>query len=283
MLRGVSSAPAHPSTLGPISLANVQVDLTNRLGAPAKLTPTGFAGLDALLLGGLRAGMVLGVTGAPGSGRTSLALMLAYMAARSQAGVCFSGRAIDDTEVLARFAARALRRSYPSSEVTYGDIWSGAAQRSDAVRRAISAAVETVVEKIGAHFYFARIAAGESLSDIAERSTQIWARYERVVLVLDDIEGLITPGTSVESRLVSMAYELKEIADHGCAVVFSVLDRYAELVSPAATAMIALRGGDTRDEGGSARLELAVTKNRLGGLGALELEVLFGASEFKIP
>ena len=282
MLPAVSSAPAHPSTLGPISLANIQVDVTNRLGAPAKLTPTGFRGLDTLLAGGLRPGMVLGLSGAPGSGRTSLALMLAYMAARTQAGVCFTGRAIDDTEVLARFAARALRRTYPASEVTYGDIWTGAAQRTDSVRRAISTAVDTVVEKVGAHFYFARLAAGESLRDVAERCTQLWARYERVVLVLDDIEGLITPSSSLDANLVNLAYELKEIADHGCAVVFSVLDRHAELVASAATAMISIRG-EARVPGEAGLVELRVTKNRLGPIGTIELSVLFAASEFKDP
>jgi RecA/RadA recombinase len=280
MLPGVSSAPAHPSTLGPVSLANVQVDVTNRLGAPAKVTPTGFGALDALLLGGLRAGMVLGIAGESGSGRTSLALMLAYMAARTQAGVCFTGRGLDDTELLARLASRALRRTYPSSEVTYGDIWSGGAQRSDAVRRAISTAVDTVVEKVGPHFYFARLLPGESLSDVAERCTQLFARYERIVLVLDDIEGLVTKETTLEARLVSAAYDLKEIADHGCAVVFSVLARHAELVAPAATAMLALRPRDS-GPGGAGILELSVTKNRLGPVGSLDLQVVLSASEFR--
>jgi replicative DNA helicase len=276
----VTSAPAHPSTLGPVSLANVQVDVTNRLGAPAQATTTGFRALDALLLGGLRAGTVLGISGASGSGRTSLALMLAYMAARTQAGVCFTGRGLDDTEVLARLASRALRRSYPTSEVTYGDIWSGGAQSSDAVRRAVSTAVDTVVEKVGTHFYFARLLPGESLSDVAERSTQLFARYERIVLVLDDIEGLVTGGSPLDARLLSAAYDLKEIADHGCAVVFSVLDRHAELVSPAATAMLAIRPHE-RGPGGAALVELSVVKNRLGPVGSFELQVLLSASEFK--
>src|SRR6185503_12251482 len=96
-----SEGPAHPST-GPVALANVQVDLTTRLGAPSQVTPTGFRGLDTLLHGGLRSGSVLAITGAPGSGRTSLALMIAYMAARTQAGVELAGRGLDDTEVVAR-------------------------------------------------------------------------------------------------------------------------------------------------------------------------------------
>jgi hypothetical protein len=219
------------------------------------------------------------VSGAAGSGRTSLALMFAYMAARTQAGVCFTGRGLDDTEILARFAARALRRAYPESEVTYGDIWSGAAQRSDAVRRAVGAAVDTVVEKIGAHFYLARLGAGESIGDVAERCTQIWARYERVVLVLDDIEGLVTPGASLDSRLVSVGYELKEIADHGCAVVFSVLDRHADLVMPATTALISI-GEQDRNSGEAGRVELSVVKNRVGPVGKVDLRAFFAAGEF---
>src|SRR4051812_47012418 len=85
MLPTLASSPVHPSTLGPVSLANIQVDVATRLGAVTKPTATGFSGVDRLLSGGLRPGTVLALTGQPGSGRTSLALMMAYMAARASA------------------------------------------------------------------------------------------------------------------------------------------------------------------------------------------------------
>lgn len=262
-----------------VSLANVQVDVTTRLGAPAKLTPTGFRGLDALLCGGLRAGAVLGITGAAGSGRTSLSLMIAYMAARTQAAVCFAGRGVDDTEVMARLAARAVRRSYPSSEVTYGDIWSGGAHQSDAVRRAVADAVETVVSKVGTHLHIASLARSESPAELAERMTQLWARHERVLLVVDDLEGLAGSHEPLESRLLNVAYELKEVAEHGCAVVFTALGRHAELVAPAATAMVQIERKSAVADAGPQAVTLALTKNRMGPIGTLSLEILFGASE----
>src|SRR5678815_2254022 len=92
------------------SLASIQVDVTTRLGAVAPATTTGMADLDALLGGGLRSGTHLLVTGAPGVGKTAFALMLAYMAARSKAAVLFSSVGLDDTEVVARLAARAVHR-----------------------------------------------------------------------------------------------------------------------------------------------------------------------------
>src|SRR5215510_5445521 len=79
MLTALAESPAHPSTLGPVSLANIQVDVATRLGAVTKPMATGFTGIDRLLSGGLRPGTVLALTGQPGSGRTSLALMMAYM------------------------------------------------------------------------------------------------------------------------------------------------------------------------------------------------------------
>jgi len=279
----MSSDPAHPSTLGPIALANVQVDLTTRLGAPSLVTPTGFRGLDALLHGGLRSGSVLAIAGAPGSGRTSLALMIAYMAARTQAGVELVGRGLDDTEVVARLAARALRRTYPESEVTYADIWSGTAFGNDTVRRAVGEAVDTVLQKVGAHLHITRLGPGDSLETFAPRSTQLWARYDRVMMVVDDLEGL-TAGVGIaplDARLLTAAYELRSLAEQGCAVVFTVLSRNAEIVAPAVTAMVELRPLTAGP--GPVDLELVVTKNRLGPTGRVPARVLFAACEFTEP
>jgi len=258
----------------------MQVDVTTRLGAISKPTATGFKGVDSLLAGGLRHGTVLALTGAPGSGRTSLSLMIAYMAARAATGVVFAARGVDETELVARLAARALRRSYPASEVTYGDILSGGAYANDAVRRAVNDAVETVVEKVGAHLHFGRIGAGDSLAQLAERSGQIWARYERVVLVVDDIEGLAAaePG-ELEGRVMNVAYELRQLADQGCAVVLTALERHSDLVAPAATLLVELAPGPTQD-GRTVPLDLVVKKNRVGGTGRFKLQALYGASEF---
>ena len=278
-----SEGPVHPSTIGPVALASVQVDLTTRLGAPSEATPTGFRGLDALLHGGLRAGTVLALSGAPGSGRTSLALMVAYMAARTQAGVELVGRGLEDTEVVARLAARALRRTYPESEVTYTDIWSGNAYANDTVRRAVGEAVDTVMQKVGAHLHITRLGPGESLETFAPRSTQLWARYERVVLVVDDLEGMVA-GVGIaplDTRLLSAAYELRSLAEQGCAVVFTVLARHVELIAPAASAVVELRG--TPAPSGASDLELVVTKNRLGPTGRVPLKAHFAACEFTDP
>jgi len=276
----VSRGPAHPSTLGPTPLDDVQVDVTTRLGAPVEVTPTGFAGLDALMGGGLRGGMVLGLSGAPGSGKTSLALAMAYMAARTQAGVAFAGRAIDDTEIFARLAARALRRSYPASEVSYGDIWSGTAFQSDAVRRAINDAVGTVMQKVGAHLHLARLGPREPLSDFSARCAALWARHERVLVFVDDVEGLVVPERgSLDAQLVGIGYELRELAETGCTVVYTALSTHEEQLSPGTTVLV--RAVPLEAQGGvRVPLELKVLKNRVGPTATLALDAVFGALEF---
>ncbi|HEV8551676.1 MAG TPA: DnaB-like helicase C-terminal domain-containing protein [Polyangiaceae bacterium] len=263
-----------------MSLANIQVDVATRLGAVTKPTATGFNGIDRLLSGGLRPGTVLALTGQPGSGRTSLALMVAYMAARASAGVVFATRGLEETELVARLTARALRRAYPASEVTYGDILSGSALVNDAVRKAVSEALETVVDKVGAHLHFARVAGRDSLSTLIERSTQLFARYERVVLVVDDIEGLaVNDGGDFDGALVRTAYELRQLADQGSVVVFTALERHMERVAPAASMLVSVASQPSED-GKAVPVSLIVRKNRLGPGGTLRLNALFGASEF---
>ncbi len=256
------------------------MDVTTRLGEPAKLTPSGFAGLDALLGGGLRPGTVLGLVGAPGTGRTSLALAMAYVAARSHAGAVLFGRALDETEVFARLAARALRRSYPTSEVTYGDIWSGAAFRTDPVRRAINDALGTVVQKVGPHLHVARIAKGEPLQGLAQRVAPLWARHERVLVYIDDLEGFVVPERgALDAQLTALSFELRELAESGVTVVFTALDCHEASVSHGAT-LLARIVPEPGASGPRVPLELRVSKNRFGPTGAVPLEAWLGALEF---
>jgi hypothetical protein len=206
--------------------------------------------------------------------------MMAYMAARASAGVLFVSRGVDETELVARLAARALRKSYPSSEVTYPDILNGGVLANDAVRRAVNDAVEAVIAKVGAHLHFGKLGPETTLADLAGRSTQLWARYERVLVVVDDIEGLVVAESGeLGARVLSVAYGLRALADQGAAVVVTTLDRHADLVSRAATTWVELQPGPSRD-GRSIPLELVVKKNRVGGTGRFTLQALFGATEF---
>lgn len=275
----MTSSPAHPSTLGPVALADIQVDVTTRLGATSKPIATGFKGIDSALAGGLRHGTVVALTGGPGAGRTALALTIAYMAARAAAGVVFAARGVDETELFARLVARALKRSYPASEVSYGDLLSGRAYASDGVRRAVNAASETVVAKVGTHLHFARLGRDDSLSELVQRCTQIWARYERVVLVVDDIEALAHgDGTPLDARVLDTAYELRDIAEQGCAVIVTALERHRDLVAPAATLWAELVPVPAAD-GAAPYLELDIKKNRIGPTGRLKVQAIYGATE----
>lgn len=260
----------------------MHVDVTTRLGAMRPLTPTGIRALDSALAGGLRSGSVLAFTGAPGSGRTTLALSLAYMAARTGAGVVFVARSLDDTELMARLAARALRRNYPSSEVTYGEIWSGHAFESDAVRRAVGEAADTVVAKVGAHLHLMRMPHGESLAELPARLVQLWARYERVVVVIDDVENFALSGGDLDGRVAQAALDAGAVAEKGAAVVLTALSRHADPIAPATSALIAIE--PARSEGAAPqRAHLRIVKNRIGTTGVHAIDLHVAACEVLDP
>lgn len=275
----------------------MQVDVTTRLGAPALVTATGFPTLDRLLCGGLRSGTVLGIAGQPGIGRTALALLVAYMAARAKAGVAFASASLDPTEIMARLAARALYREYPETPTPYGMIWSGQAWQGAGAQRRVADAVDTVVKKVGANLHLYRAGGLESTHSLAECAAQQWARHERAVLVVDDIEAFSAAGDgsvshaaaangSMEGRVTQVAYDLRRIADSGCAVVFTTLLRHADLISPATTLAAELREAVDPSEvvlSGERAMELAVYKNRVGETGLVPLRFVPGAGLFEEP
>ena len=197
----------------------MQVDITSLMGALTAATPTGFSKLDRLLVGGLRTGTLMAVCGAPGVGRTAFCLLLAYMAARARAAVAFTSVALDETEVMARLAARALHREYPESRTPYGAIWSGQAWQDDSTRRPVAAAVDTVVKKVGAQLHLYRAQPFESTAELTT-SRRTWGGHDRVVrwsTTSSRFGGGGTPSTSrrqtgSRSRTLSR-YERRRIAE----------------------------------------------------------------------
>jgi len=271
----------------------MQVDVTTRLGSHAPATATGFPTLDRLLHGGLRSGTVLAIAGAPGVGRTALALLVAYMAARAKAGVVFASASLDATEIMARLTARALYREYPEVNTPYGMIWSGQAWQSSTTHRAVADSVETVVKKVGAQLHLFRARGLESTQSLAECAAQQWSRHERAALVVDDIEAFSAVGNgsptnaaaangSLEGRSMHVAYDLRRIAEQGCSVVFTALARHAEFVAPAATIAAELRPiADAKVTDEARAMELYVYKNCFGETGAVPLRFIPGASLFE--
>lgn len=278
----------------------MQVDVTTRMGALTAATPTGLSMLDRMLVGGLRTGTLMVVSGAPGTGRTAFCLLLAYMAARARAAVAFTSASLDETEVMARLAARALHREHPDSRTSYGAIWSGQAWQDDSTRRPVAAAVETVVKKVGNLFHLYRAKPFESTSELADIAAHLWGRHDRVVLVVDDIEAFAASGdgdpekyaatnSGFSNRITQVAYDLRRISDQGCAVVTSVLARNADLVAPASTLAAELRpradvpGSFTERLAllGARQTDFVVTKNRVGPTGVIPLRFVPGAAVFE--
>ena len=273
----------------------MQVDVTTRMGALTPATPTGLPILDRLMSGGLRTGTLLSLAGPPGAGKTAFALWLAYMAARSRAGVLFASTTLDETELMARLAARALHREYTDSKTTYGALWTGQAWQDDETRGPVTAAIETVVKKVGNHFHVHRADPFESTATLARHASELWGRYDRVVLVVDALEAFSASASghanaSFDGRIAEVAFELRRLADDGCAVVTTVHSRSAELVSPAATIAAEIRTLETASPVpvserflalGARPVELMVRKNHVGPTGIVPLRFIAGAATFE--
>jgi hypothetical protein len=279
----------------------MHVDVTTRLGSLTPATTTGMPALDELLHGGLRSGDHCVIAGVSGVGKTALALMLAYMAARSKAATIFTAVALDDTEIMSRLAARALHREYANVEATYGTIWTGHAMQDPMLRPAVTGSLDTVVKKVGGllHLYEARPM--ESTAALAARASYLWSRHERVVIVVDGLEGFAAAAggdasaaaaanSSYQGRLSAVAYELAALARMGCAVISTCQYINATIVAPAATFALELRplreslpprvrqGVDPLRRRG---VDCIVTKNRNGPTCTLPLSYFAAASVFE--
>lgn len=281
---------------GPRSLSSIQVDLTSRLGAVAPATTTGMPTLDALLGGGLRSGTHLLVSGGPGVGKTAFVLMLAYLAARARASVLFSSVGLDETEMMARLTARALHREYQNVNATYGTIWSGVSLQDPSLRGPISTCLATVAKKVGEHLHFHAADPMEDVASLADQAAFLWARNERVVVVVDgaeaysagDVSGTVGALGTYDARLCLVAYELSRLAGQGCAVITTCSSVNAHLLEPAATVMGELRPVREPSPKGVKKkivearpMDLVIVKNRLGPTPTLPLAYAAAASVFE--
>jgi hypothetical protein len=243
---------------------------------------------------------MLVLSGLPGVGKTSFALSLAYMAARSRAAVVFASAALDETELLARLTARALYREYPESEMPYGAIWSGEAWQDDATRGAIGTSMNIVIRKVGQLLHIYRTRPFDTTLEIGAAAAHLWGRHERVLLVVDGVEALAASaaGDSVRAahinadlgnRLTQVGYELRHLAESGCAVVATCEQVHAGSLWPGATMAIEMVSSakpperlTPRDRAlGAQGVNLVVTKNHVGPTGSIRLKFIAGGAVFE--
>jgi hypothetical protein len=277
---------------GPRSLGSIQVDVTSRLGAVAPATTTGVPSLDELLGGGIRSGTHLLVSGGPGVGKTAFVLMLAYMAARARASVLFTSVGLDETEIVARLTARALHREYQNVAATYGTIWSGLSMQDPALRGPISSCLATMTKKVGEHLHLHSAEPMLDVATLADHAAFLWARNERVLVVVDGAEAYSVAGAagaSYDARLSLVAYELSRLASQGCAVVTTCHAVGAPFIAPAVTVAGELRpvrdptpkGSRKKLQLGARPMDFAIQKNRLGPTPTLPLVYMAAASVFE--
>ena len=278
----------------------MQVDITTRMGALAPATTTGFGQLDRLLAGGLRSGTLLSLSGKPGCGKTAMALLLAYMAARARAAVVFTSAVLDETDIMARLAARAMYREYPEADTHYGAIWSGEAWEDDFTRQAVGTSVNVAVRKVGNLLHLFRVKSLDSTAEIANAAAYLWSRFERVVVVVDGMETFCAAAggdaaraaginADYSNRLSQVAHELKQLADSGCAVVVTSQLQTQPFILPVTTASCELSDSNAAGEVysprdialGTRRVDFTVTKNRVGPTASIPLRFIAGSSVFE--
>lgn len=272
----------------PVPLSGIQVDVTTRLGALTPATPTGLPTLDRMLGGGLRAGSFVSITGTAGVGKTALSLSFAYMAARARAAAVFTGPALDETELVARLAARALHRRHPEAVTPYGSIWSGDAFTGEVSRRQVAEAVEVVMRKVGGLFHVQRLDPRAGVEQIAEGAMELWKRHERLVVVVDGVEGVGARGEQA-SGVLAAGLELAGLAEQGAAVVVTTQFRWAEPLATVSTASLELApvkasGSPLMEKQralGARWVDLTVTRHRLGPVGVVPLRFVAGAATFE--
>ena len=286
----------------PVALTAMQVDVTTRMGAMGLPTTTGIEPLDRLLAGGLRPATMLSIGGTPGCGKTALALLIAYMAARARAAVIFASATLDETEIVARLTARAMYREYPESETPYGSIWSGEAWQDDFTRQAVGTSVNVAIRKVGDLLHLLRTRSMDSTAEIGAAAAYLWSRHERVVVVVDGIEAFSAAagGDAVRAagvnadysnRISQVAHEFRQLAENGCAMVVTCQARSQHLVLPAATAGCELVdaamptvGSSMREDAlGAREVVLTLVKNHVGPRASIPLRFIAGSSVFETP
>lgn len=300
MLGRMAQRSQTPPPGAPLPLTSMNVDVTDRLGTEIPVTTTGLPTLDSLFGGGFRPGDFVLVGGESGVGTTSLATFLGYITARAKAGTVIMSVTLDEAQLLARLAARAVHREDPDAKAPYGDIWAGRAFHDPAVDRSVRSAVATVISKVGSLLHVRRLTAFESTQAVHRAAAALWSRFDRVVVVVDgaDMLSAYAMGNAEQQRIANggegrrmlqAAFELRAIAEGGCTVLGTVTGRNLERMSPAATiaAELGRSGGPVMKLSaaslalGTHNVELRVTKNHAGPGGIVPLRFTPGAATFE--
>lgn len=253
----VDSAPTRAPLASPVEVVRELVTSWER---PAPYAPTGIAGLDQMLSGGLRAGNVLGLAGAAKAGKSALAGQILYDATCPHVIGIYASVEMPRAEVWARFITlEAFRLSLADNDgrgpsghlLTFADVYHGTAYRRG---RAADARAEDVARLARlneaaalaasrTNLYVESIAPGSTpthLRALVRRARDAWwvahpgAERPLCVLVIDPIQRLFAApsgsltGAALErinadevSRMGQVAQQLKVLADcEGVAIVF---------------------------------------------------------------
>lgn len=282
----------------PVVLSAMHVDVTSRIGAQAPTTPTGLPRLDELLLGGWRRGDVVAISGPIGAGKTSLALHLAYVAARARAGALFASAVHEETEIFARLSARAIHRAHPDSRVHYGRILTGQALEDASERALVTQALDTVLKNVGGALSLLRPPPLASTEVLVRAAEQLWSQRERTVVVIDGMESLTAQArgqaalaaavnSSMTARLCQVVLELRALAEQGAAVIFTLPEPWLPLVSPSCSHVLRLEppsatGAEPAQAAEALKLSLQLLKNTRGPSAAVALRAQFGAGLLEV-
>ncbi len=208
------------------SLSNVLDDTDSRLRAetgPARMWPTGFAALDDVLSGGLRAGNLILLSGAQGLGKTTMAVQIARNSARTGRQVLYFCYEHDPQSILERIlaleigelndpkGANLVRIRQAFEGVDHGT--GGLTDRLADVRGAIPALQKMVsyTDRIHVHRSSGNTT---SMQVITNAVDQVWRQTgEAPMVVVDYLQKVHDTSSDVEAERVTVVVEqLKDLS-----------------------------------------------------------------------
>ena len=208
--------PQHMQAAASERLVSLLDDIAN--GVYAHCVPTGFNTLDEKLAGGLRAGLYL-LGGAPGSGKTALAVNIADHIAILEQDVLFITLETSASELMLRSISRIIAQQNNGTGLTYTDLLNASAIKEKRVQNAVS----YYDLSIAPHLYYYEGSGGfgtQNIRELTERHISLTGNIP--VLIIDFLQVLASHDllTTDQSSICRAAADLKCLArDYSAPVI----------------------------------------------------------------
>lgn len=187
----------------------------------AGILQTGISGLDQRTNGGLRNGTTMTVIGAPGAGKTGLALFMVPAFVRQGQDVFICTYDMAEAEIIQRMIALQVFKQSPDCSLSYSDL--SAKQRlSEKQQAAIDSAVRTLKEEIFPHIRMVDQNEAMFADDLEQMAKVCFLHGKKAVFLIDYIQLLRCRAYASDdrARIDAVCETLHRISKtYGCTVI----------------------------------------------------------------